>query len=136
MRLSSGDVEYYRQRAAAERELAKASHRANVAEIHEELARLYDALVEQESLRPTLRIPAFTRSASTPQQDASARQKKRPVPLRQTNRFHCIFPERRDRCDIKMRYRNDPTEFGFPKARSARQGTSMINAATVPKAIS
>ena len=73
MRLSSGDVEYYRQRAAAERELAKASDRANVAEIHEELARLYDALVEQEGLRPTLRIPAFTRSASTPQQDAGAR---------------------------------------------------------------
>jgi hypothetical protein len=71
MRLSSGDVEYYRERAAAERELAKASDRANVAEIHEELARLYDALVEQESLRPTLRIPAFTRSARTPQQDAS-----------------------------------------------------------------
>jgi hypothetical protein len=71
MRLSSVDVEYYRQRAAAERELARASDRANVAEIHEELARLYDALVDQESLRPTLRIPAFTRSAPTPQQDAS-----------------------------------------------------------------
>lgn len=58
--MSSADVAYYRRRAAAERELAKASDRANVAEIHEELARLYEALVEQENLRPKLRIPAFT----------------------------------------------------------------------------
>lgn len=33
------DVEYYRQRAAAERELANQSDRANVAAIHDELAR-------------------------------------------------------------------------------------------------
>ena len=72
MRLSSGDVEYYRQSAAAERELAKASDRANVAEIHEELARLYEALVEQEGLRPTLWFPAFTGSDSTQLEDAGA----------------------------------------------------------------
>ena len=58
--MSSSDIEYYRLRAAAERELAKASHRANVAEIHEELARLYEALIEHDVLRlhfqPTLRI--------------------------------------------------------------------------------
>ena len=54
--MSSSDVGYYRQRAAAERELAKDADRANVAAIHEELARQYEALVNRAELRPTLRI--------------------------------------------------------------------------------
>lgn len=49
------DVEYYRQRAISERALAKAANRQNVAEIHEELARQYEALVEHDALRPTVR---------------------------------------------------------------------------------
>ena len=59
------DVEYYRQRAAAERELANQSDRANVAAIHDELARQYEALVNRAELRPTLRI-AFPPNADTP----------------------------------------------------------------------
>ena len=51
--MSSDDLSYYRQRAAAERAAARASSNADIAEIHEELARLYDALVEHEQLRPT-----------------------------------------------------------------------------------
>lgn len=54
--MSSDDLAYFRQRAAVERERAKASGSADIAEIHEELARLYDALIEHESLRPTLHI--------------------------------------------------------------------------------
>lgn len=54
--VSSSDVEYYRQRADAERQMAQDSDRANVAAIHEELARQYDALVNRAELRPTLRI--------------------------------------------------------------------------------
>ena len=50
------DVEYYRARAATERERAQVSENADVAAIHEELAIQYEALVEQADLRPTLRI--------------------------------------------------------------------------------
>ena len=59
--MPSLDVEYYRQRAASERDLAKEAERANVAAIHEELVRQYDALVNRSELRPTLRL-AFPRS--------------------------------------------------------------------------
>ena len=52
------DLEYYRHRAITERGLAKASERANVAAIHEELAHQYDALVEHEELRPPPNIVA------------------------------------------------------------------------------
>ena len=54
--MSSKDVEYYRQRAVDERALALKADRANVAAIHEELARQYQALVDQSELRPQLRI--------------------------------------------------------------------------------
>ena len=54
----SEDTAYYRQRATAERALALKSERQDIAEIHAELARLYQALVDQEDLRPTLRIVA------------------------------------------------------------------------------
>ena len=50
--MSAQDIEYYRQRAAAELKMAAASERADVAFIHEELARQYQALIEQKELRP------------------------------------------------------------------------------------
>ena len=62
--MSSEDISYYCRRAAAEREAAKNASRVGVAEIHEELARLYDALVEHESLRPKLGIAWPARSAA------------------------------------------------------------------------
>ena len=46
------DLDYYRHRARQERHLAKQSDRANVAAIHEELARQYEALIEHAELRP------------------------------------------------------------------------------------
>jgi hypothetical protein len=49
----------------AERELAKDSSRADVAAIHEELARQYEALVNRADLRPTLRL-AFGKVAQSP----------------------------------------------------------------------
>jgi hypothetical protein len=54
--MSADDTEYYRFRAATERTLASSSARANVAEIHAELAGLYDALASQAELRPKLGI--------------------------------------------------------------------------------
>lgn len=54
--MPSDDVHYYRERARTERERAKLSSRQEIAEIHEELARLYDALIEHDSLRPKLSI--------------------------------------------------------------------------------
>lgn len=50
--MSTKDVEYYRQRAETELQLAAASERADVAFIHEELARQYQALIDQKELRP------------------------------------------------------------------------------------
>ena len=50
------DVAYYRKRALAERELSQSSDNAEVAAIHEELARQYEALVDHPPLRGTLRI--------------------------------------------------------------------------------
>lgn len=54
--MSSTDTEYYRRRAAQERELALKSARKDVAAIHKELARQYQALVDQSELRPDIRI--------------------------------------------------------------------------------
>lgn len=54
--MSSSDIDYYRQRAVDERAMALKSERQDVAAIHEELARQYQALVDQAELRPTLRI--------------------------------------------------------------------------------
>lgn len=53
--MSSDDVAYYRERARVERERAKTSSKSDIAEIHEELAELYDALIEHEVLRPSFR---------------------------------------------------------------------------------
>ena len=52
--MPSDDTEYYRQRAVDERALALRAERRDVAAIHEELARQYQALVDQAELRPTL----------------------------------------------------------------------------------
>ena len=47
----TSDADYYRERARVERDRAAESDRTDVAEIHLELARLYDAMVEQPALR-------------------------------------------------------------------------------------
>ena len=59
--MPSNDAEYYRQRAIKEREMALKSDHKNVAAIHEELAKLYQALVDQAELQPTLRTAVPTR---------------------------------------------------------------------------
>jgi hypothetical protein len=60
--MSDDDTEYYRQRATAERTLALQADRRDVAEIHLELARLYEALVDQKELRTRLLFPDVDRS--------------------------------------------------------------------------
>ena len=69
--MPSSDVEYYRQRASAERELARDARRADVAAIHEELARQYEALVNRADLRPTLRV-AFGKMGQPPDSNTNA----------------------------------------------------------------
>ena len=54
--MSSRDIEYYRARAIQEREAAADASQREVAMIHEELARLYEALADQPELRTTLRV--------------------------------------------------------------------------------
>ncbi len=54
--MSDHATRYYRERAFTERAMALASERQQVREIHEELARQYEALVEQADLPATLRI--------------------------------------------------------------------------------
>ena len=49
--MSSDEIEYYRARAIEERKAAADASQANVAAIHEELARLYEALADQPELR-------------------------------------------------------------------------------------
>lgn len=57
-RMPSKDIDYYRARAETERRLAAEAANEEVAEIHEELAIQYEALVERADLRPTLHIAA------------------------------------------------------------------------------
>ena len=64
--MSSSDIEYFRQRAAVEHALATAAENANVAAIHAELARGYEALVRHEELRPPLTRPRLVTPAFTP----------------------------------------------------------------------
>lgn len=52
--MSDDHTAYFKERAATERALALQSERSDVAEIHHELARLYQALVDNEVLRPEL----------------------------------------------------------------------------------
>ena len=47
------DTAYYRQRAVTELAMAGSASRTDVAGIHEELARQYQALADQHELRPT-----------------------------------------------------------------------------------
>lgn len=61
--MPSNDIEYYRQRATTERKLALEAARQEVAEIHLELSRLYDALVNQPGLRPKLHISTQRRES-------------------------------------------------------------------------
>lgn len=61
MRVSTDDISYYRQRANQERAMALQAERANVAAIHEELARQYQALVDSEELRAGSRLEVSTR---------------------------------------------------------------------------
>jgi hypothetical protein len=51
--MSETDVAYYRRRAVDERQRAREAARADVAAIHEELAKQYEALVEHAELRQT-----------------------------------------------------------------------------------
>ena len=59
--MSSEDIEYYRQRAVDERAMALKAERQDVAAIHEELARQYQALVDHAELRPAPRVQLFDR---------------------------------------------------------------------------
>ena len=54
--MSQTDVQYYQKRAETERAAAARAENKHVAEIHEELARQYAALVEHAELRQPLRI--------------------------------------------------------------------------------
>jgi hypothetical protein len=58
------DVAYYKERAATERRLAAASENKDVAAVHEELARQYQALVDRADLRPTLLIMVPTKHSA------------------------------------------------------------------------
>ena len=49
------DDRYYEERVAAERELAKSAPNSEIAGIHEELARQYEALIQHPELRGILR---------------------------------------------------------------------------------
>jgi len=64
MGMQQGDCEYYRKRAAIKRERALRSDRGDVPAIHEELARQYQALLNQAALHPTLRIVPGDRQAA------------------------------------------------------------------------
>ncbi len=50
--MSKDDVDYFRQRAADERELALSSESPEAGAIHEELARLYDVQAENALMHP------------------------------------------------------------------------------------
>ena len=55
MGMLPSDTAYYQERANAERVLAATATKREVAEIHEELARQYDALVANPRLRGMIR---------------------------------------------------------------------------------
>ena len=58
------DTDYYRRRAVDERAMALKAERQDVAAIHQELARQYQALVDQAALRPTLHASAPIRRSA------------------------------------------------------------------------
>jgi hypothetical protein len=53
--MSFDDVAYYRRRARDERDLAATAATAEAAKAHEELARLYEGLVERSDMLPRVR---------------------------------------------------------------------------------
>jgi len=60
-KMTTADISYYRERAAEKRRLAESAGCEEVAAIHAELARLYEALVEQHDLRPAFRFQQRSR---------------------------------------------------------------------------
>jgi hypothetical protein len=54
--MSSDEIEYYKARAIEERKAVVDASQSNVAAIHEELARLYEALAEQPELGAIRRV--------------------------------------------------------------------------------
>ena len=57
--MPSSDVDYYRQRAITERQLAGDAERADVAAIHEELARQYQPRGEARAFRVRVRLQSL-----------------------------------------------------------------------------
>ena len=55
-RMAPTDIDYYRRRAAQEREASGLASKQNVTEVHLELARAYEALLENAEMRPALRL--------------------------------------------------------------------------------
>ena len=74
--MSSDDIEYYRQRAVDERAKALKAERRDVAAIHEELARQYQALVDDTEVRPAERIRSRRRASGKPWHRSSPRQSR------------------------------------------------------------
>lgn len=62
--VSDNNTEYYRRRALEELAMAFKSENREVAAIHEELARQYQALSAQAELRPLLRIAVPERASA------------------------------------------------------------------------
>ena len=56
--MSQTDMEYFRQRATVEREMARNAATPKIAAIHEELARGYDLLVKEPQERRELLLRA------------------------------------------------------------------------------
>ena len=54
--MSNDSIPYFRERATAERALAINANRPDVAAIHDEMARQYQALVDNRVGKPALRI--------------------------------------------------------------------------------
>lgn len=54
--MTRDEISYYRDRAEQERARAQEAARQDVAVIHEELARLYDALITVSGPTPTLHV--------------------------------------------------------------------------------
>jgi hypothetical protein len=60
--MSREDVEYYRSRAAQERQLAAEATSPEAAKAHEELARSYEILVKRAEYLPTTHGPIANQS--------------------------------------------------------------------------
>jgi hypothetical protein len=54
--MTSDDLNYFRERAAVERAMARAAADSAAAAVHDELARGYEVLVRREEMRLTVRI--------------------------------------------------------------------------------